>query len=197
MLSIKEIYADIQHNLSDHRFQHTMNVVEAAKQLAKRFGEEEQKAEIAGLVHDVAKEMTDEAMRCFCQKKHIELCDVTQHNIQLVHGTVGALTSQQKYSINDSDILNAVRYHTTGRKGMSRLEKIIYISDMIEARRVYPEVEALRNMATEDLDKAVLMGLDVSIRHVMGRGSLIHLDTVMARNDIIQQLQSHEIMEDL
>jgi len=106
----------------------------------------------------------------------------------LIHGPVGAKIATDLFKITDRDILSAIEYHTYGKKNMTKLEKIIYLADLIEEGRDYPGVEELRALAERDLDRAVLKALDNSIIHVIAKGGLIHPNTIEARNYIINKL---------
>lgn len=98
------------------------------------------------------------------------------------------MIAKEKYSVNDSDILNAVRYHTTGRPNMTNLEKIVYLADYIEPGRDFPGVEEMRAISYEDLDRALLSALEKTIVHVVSIGQILHEDTVRARNYMLARL---------
>ena len=104
---------------------------------------------------------------------------------ELLHGKIAAHIAKKKFNVNNEDILNAIEYHTTGRKGMSKLEKIIYLADFIESGRNYAGVEELRTVAEQNLNKAVLLALDNTIKYVVSTRKLLHINTVEARNIIL------------
>ena len=142
--------------LDEDRFQHTMGVMYSAACLAMAHGYDIQDAQAAGLLHDCAK--------CIPNKKKIRLCE--QHNIAitefekthpfLIHAKLGAYIAEKKYNITDREILNAITWHTTGRPGMSMLEKIIYIADYIEPMRdKAPNLSRIRPLAFVDLDECM------------------------------------------
>ncbi len=149
--------------LSPHRVAHVKNVAKTAVRLAQIYGADMDKAYIAGLLHDCAKYLDDEQMLEAAKEHNIELEEIEKTSIQLVHAKVGAVFAKEIYGIEDEDIMNAIRYHTTGRPEMSLLEKIIYVADYIEPGRKRmvddPEagkmLERARSLATLDLDHAL------------------------------------------
>lgn len=181
----KEIEAYLRKRLEADRFQHVLGVRETAINLAKHYNGEVEKAKIAALIHDCAKNMTDREMLEIVKSEGYGVDWVCEHSPQLLHGLAGAIIGKNIMLINDEDIFAAVRYHTTGRKNMSLLEKVIYLADYIEAGRNFPGVEDLRRLAFEDIDKAILSSLDSTIGYVISKGQLLHTDTIDARNYLI------------
>ena len=108
----------------------------------------------------------------------------------IIHGPVGAILAKRDYGISDEEILNAIRIHTTGDVNMSLLEKIIFLSDLIEPGRAFPGVDELRVKAFKDLDEAMVHAFDMTIMHVLNKGSLLHPKTVSARNYILMEKES-------
>lgn len=180
-----EIEGDLKKNLTPKRFQHTMNVVEAAEELSAVYDVSREKAALAALLHDGAKYFSNDQLISYAKDHHIKIDRVSQHDPQLLHGPVAAMIAQEKYGIEDKDILNAISYHTTGRKNMTKLEEIIYLADYIEKDRAFPGIEAIRKLAFVDLDKATILALTNSICHVAQEDILIHKRTIDARNDLI------------
>lgn len=177
----------LQDKLTNKRYQHSLSVMKTSVELAERFGAELKKAEYAGLIHDCAKGMTHQELMDSCNKCHIEIDEVCMVQSELLHGAVSAGIAQCVFNVDDEDILNAIRYHTTGRKGMSILEKIIYVSDLIEPYREFPGVYEIRKAACNDLDGAVLKGIEFSLKRVIGRGNMIHPDSINAWNDMLRK----------
>ncbi len=173
--------------LSAHRFRHSLGVCETAKALALRYGASASKAHTAGLLHDCAKDLPGDELKRLCAVYGIALDDVCESESCLLHAYVGAHLAREVYGVSDGDVFFAIYYHTTGRAAMSLLEKIIFLADMIEPNRAnFAGKEALLKASECDLDKAVLMALDISIRHVMDKGCLLHLDTLRARNHLLK-----------
>lgn len=172
-------------SLNEKKFGHCVRVEKMAIKLSKLYKEDIQKVKIAAIAHDCAKFFSYEKMFGY-MKKFNEPIDEIQKNVPyLLHGPVGALRLKEKFNIKDKDILNAIKYHTTGRKNMSLLEKIIYISDLIEEGRDFKNVEIIRGEAFKNLDKALVMGCDTTMTYVMAKGQIIHPLTVQLRNSLI------------
>ena len=183
----KEMLDYIKKNLKESRFKHSISVSETAIELANIYGQNIEKARIAGLVHDCAKNLTDKQLIEMAAKNKIELDEVSKESPQIIHGLVGSIIARDVMDIHDEDILNAMRYHTTGRKDMSTLEKIIFISDYIEPLRTFKGKEEVRSLSGVDLDFAVMMCLENTIRYVISKKQLLHLDTIYARNYLLSE----------
>lgn len=175
-----EVY--IEKNLSEKRRRHTYGVVETAKKLAKKYGCDEKKAETAALYHDMFRSTSVAVLNMYV--KQLGLSRDYLDNANLAHGPIAARIMERDYHIADPDILNAVRYHTTGREGMSLLEKVIYLADAIEPQREYPGVDEIRQTAEVSLDQACLLSMERSITYIEERGLFLHENTIKARNDL-------------
>lgn len=186
--SFEEMKELLEPRLKPSRFRHSLGVAGTAVQLARRFAIDEEKARIAGLLHDCAREYKNDAMREEADKRHIPYGPVEASMPLLLHGYIGALRVKELYGVDDDEISQAIYRHTVGGPQMTRLDKIIWFSDMIEPNRDYPGVERLRNLAeNRSLDEMVLAGFTASIRFVAAKGNLIHPMTVQARNELIFQ----------
>ncbi len=190
----KTLIAKIEDVLPDTinpgRLKHTLGVVEAAKYLAQKYKENIFDAEIAALLHDFAKDYNEEQLREYIGQHDIIVDNILMKTYELLHGKVGASIARIEFGISNQDILNAIENHTTGRRGMSNLEKIIYLADFIEKGRKYPGVEQLRKLADENLDEAVLMALNNTISYVINTGKLLHPNTLYARNEILYETKN-------
>jgi len=185
MWSNEEILQYLRENLKESRYEHTLGVVKIAKALAKINGVDEEKAELAALIHDSAKNMHINSMKKMLEENFEQIDDIEEKTPQLLHGKVAAIIGKNIMGIEDEEVLSAAAYHTTGKKNMTLLEKIIYIADYIEPNRVYPGVEELRKLTFEDLDKGVIVGLNNTINYILKQGGLIHPNTIEARNYLI------------
>lgn len=179
----------VRDKLNNKRFNHSMRVAHEAVKLAKSHEENPLKAEIAGILHDYAKNLSKEELGDYIKQCDINVDDVMLRIPELAHGIVGAHIVKDRLYIEDEDLLNSIRYHTTGRTNMSKLEKIIYIADYIEPMRNFAGVDEVRDMAYIDLDRALLMALDNTIKFLIDRKAVIHPLSLKARNDYLQQLQ--------
>ena len=191
MWSYEEIDDYLKKNLTESRYKHTLGVVYAAELLAEKNGESKEKARLAALVHDCAKNMRIDAQFEFLKSRSIEIDEITRKSPQILHGLIGSIIAKETMNIEDEEVLSAVRYHTTGKKSMSLLEKIIYIADYIEPNRDYNGVEDLRNITYADLDKGVLQGFDNTITYVIKLGQLVHPLTIEARNDLLLKIKKN------
>lgn len=160
------------------RYEHTLGVAYTAANLAACHGTDVEKALIAGMLHDCAKGMSDHKLLDFCEKHHIQVSREERKKPSLLHAKVGSHLAHTKYKVTDSDILNAVCYHTTGRPGMSPLEKIIFVADYMEpGRRQAPRLEQIRRMSYADLDQAVLLILEDTLAYLQDSAVVIDQTT--------------------
>lgn len=143
--------------LSEKRYEHTLGVSFTSVCLAMKYGEDIDKARIAGLLHDCAKYLDDDKLIFLCKKYDLGISESEKKSPYLLHGKVGALIARKKFQIEDEDIINAITYHTTGRIGMSLLEKIVFIADYIEPQREeIPNLALIRKTAFEDIDLCLI-----------------------------------------
>lgn len=184
-MTIEKMKEKLKAMLTAERYEHSLGVAGSAKQLAERYGENEAEAVVAGLLHDCAKDIDSREILSQCRKFGIEADEISLTTPRLLHGLLGSEYARNIYGIDNERILNAIRTHTTGSENMDLLQKIIFIADFIEPGRKFGNVGDLRRLAFENLDKAVLMGLDLTIESVIRKGRLLHFDTVKARNYIL------------
>lgn len=187
MKTEQEMEAYIKKRLNKNRYEHSLSVRDTAVKLAMHYGVDAFKAGIAGLIHDCAKDLKDDELLKTAREQGYEVDEVSEASPQLLHGLVAAAIGENDFGVKDTDILNAVRYHTTGREKMSSLEKIVYLADYIEPLRQFNGVEELRKRAFESLDEALLLSFDNTIVFVVSRGELLHKDTILARNYLIKE----------
>ena len=170
---------ELETELAFGRFIHTMEVASTAANLAMCYGEDPAKAELAGLLHDCAKCMSLNKMLKICEKSGVPLSDIEKTSGSLLHSKAGAVLAACKYGVEDEDILNAIRYHTTGRPGMSLLEKIVFVADYIEpGRDSAPNLPLVRGLAYDNIDDCVLQIL---------KDTLGYLGTTGQRTDPMTQ----------
>lgn len=188
----KEIIDYIENHLSEKRRIHTYAVVKEAKSLAKKYGIDVDKAELAALFHDFFRSVKETTLNGYVIQ--LGLDSHYLNNSNLAHSKIAAAVMERDYGIDDQDILNAVSYHTTGRAGMSGLEKVIYIADAIEPNRSYPGVLEIREQAYVNLNKACLISIEHSISFVESKGLYLDKDTLMARDSIKKEIERGEII---
>jgi predicted HD superfamily hydrolase involved in NAD metabolism len=166
----QKLRKELEKQLKPDRFDHTLGVAYTSASMAFVYGVDVQKALIAGMLHDCAKCMSHEEQVKICEKNKIEISDVERRNHSLLHAKVGMYLAKAKYEIEDSDILNAIRWHTTGREDMSLLEKIVYIADFIEPnRKNLEDMDIIRKEAFTDIDRC--------LAHIL-HNSVIYLKTI-------------------
>jgi len=187
MWNEKEMLHYLQLNLNESRLKHSLSVSETAVMLATKYGENCENARIAGLVHDCAKNMKDSELIKMASGHGVPIDEIYTNNPSILHGLVGSIIAREIMKIKDDDILMAIRYHTTGRKNMSILEKIIYIADYIEPLRKFSGVEELRSLSKINLDAAIMQSLENTIKFVISQKGLLHIDTVEARNYLLSK----------
>lgn len=171
--------------LTEHRYQHTIGVMETAIKLADQYGGDVHKAELAAIFHDYAKFRPKEEMRqIIIEQKMPE--ELLEYNGELWHAPVGAYLVEKEAGITDDEVLDAIRYHTSGRVGMTLLDKIIYLADYIEPGRHFPGVEEVRSMAAEDLNRALTQSMKNTIQFLMKKNQPVFPDTFKAYNSIVK-----------
>lgn len=175
---LKRLLDSVMTELSDKRRIHTLGVRDTALALCDRYGADPKKAEIAALAHDLYRGLRGEELNKTV--KELGLDDKYLDNPNLAHGKIAAIMLEKKYGVSDRDILNAVSYHTTGRRGMSTLEKIVFLADAIEPGRTYPGVEEVREAAETGLDDGCLRSMLGTIRYVQDQGAYLDEDTIEA-----------------
>lgn len=164
---LNQIRKDMKQSLPSRRYKHTLGVAYTAASMAMCYGVDIQKAFAAGLLHDSAKYYSDEKMIAECEKRNLPISEVERRNAYLLHGKAGAIIANEQYNIVEEDILNAIRYHTTGRKGMSVLEKILFVADYIEpGRKMIDGLTEVRTLAFHDLDGCVVKILQDTIDYL-------------------------------
>ena len=180
-ISLKEI-------LGEERLEHSVNTSKVARKLAIKYDYDADKAEVAGLLHDCAKDLDYKTLEKMVFEYNIELDEIIRKIPKLLHPLVGAVIAKKEFNIQDPVILKAIKAHSTGAAQMSLLDKIIYLSDKIEPLRNMNGVEEVRKMAEINLDKAVLMALDMGLLYLISKDLLIHPISIEARNNILSKV---------
>lgn len=182
----------IKNRLPQKRYEHSMGVARVAEKMAARFGVDPRQAYITGVLHDYAKNLSAATLLEIAGSAGLITNRIEEEVPDLLHAPVGAYLLETGLQINDPEMLEAVRSHTLGSLNMSRLDKIIYLADMIEpGRSAYPNLERLRQLAEYDLDGAMLLGAESTIRYCLERGRLLHPRTVEVRNEFLRKCGWH------
>ncbi len=174
----------VKPQLTDHRYQHSLGVMETAIVLADRYGADQKKAELAAIFHDYAKFRSKEEMKQTIIEQGMNPL-LLQFNSELWHAPVGAYLVEKEAGISDVEILDAIRYHTSGRPEMTTLEKIIYLADYIEPGRHFPGVEEVRDMAKDNLTVALIQAIKNTIVFLLKKNQPIFPDTFVTYNYLI------------
>jgi predicted HD superfamily hydrolase involved in NAD metabolism len=183
MLDDSTLIGYLKENIDEKRLAHSLGTAREAVKLAKLHGANAEKAHLAGLLHDVAKGKCRHGLEKYAKIYHIKIDEYEKVNVELIHGKLGAAMVKEQLGIDDEEILSAIRWHTTGRAGMSLLEKVIYLADLIEPGRDFEGIEAIRQIAYQDIDKAMRMALDQVMCFVRSKGFALHPNSLEAYND--------------
>ncbi|MDO5125297.1 MAG: bis(5'-nucleosyl)-tetraphosphatase (symmetrical) YqeK [Ruminococcus sp.] len=175
----------LKKNLSKKRYNHSVNVANASAMLAERFAENKDKAYIAGLVHDTAKELPVEKQLELVLNSSLDVSEVETKSVPLFHSIAGAELIQTVFDIHDPEIIEAVRYHTVACKDMSKLSQIVYLADLISEDRDYKDVKKMRKYCEQSLEKGMLEALKFSISDSVKKENTIPCSTLEAYNDFI------------
>lgn len=175
----------IRELMGDYRYLHSCNVAEEAVILAGLYGCDEQKAYVAGILHDITKEFDKNEQLQIIKDGGIILDSVQQCAPKLWHAVSGSVYVQTRLGITDSDVINAIRYHTTGRAGMSLLEKIIYTADYTSKERSYNGAELMREKSRVSLEEAMLFSCQYTLQKLSANKAAIHPDQLRCYNEIV------------
>ena len=191
---LRKINQDIKQELSEKRYNHSVGVMKKSEELAKLYKININKAKLVGLAHDIGKELSKEDKLKYVKENNIEIDEIEKINVGLLHGKIGADICKKRYDFTE-DMQDAIKFHTTGKKDMDLLAKIIFVADKIEEGRSYKdknkmqELELIREAAKENIDEAMLCLLDSSIIYTMQKKNLIHPDSISTRNQLIINLE--------
>lgn len=186
-MKIEDALMESKKVLDKKRYEHVERVTETAKVLAEKYNANQQQVMLAAALHDYAKNFSHENLKQWIVT-HIDLPkNLLHYHHELWHGPVGAKIAESQFGIHDQEVLNAIRYHTTGRKGMTLVEKIVFIADYIEPGRDFPAVYQARELVQQHIDYACLYALKETISFLMEKKQSIHPDTFFAYNDLLNQ----------
>lgn len=191
----------LKERLNHERYEHSVGAQLKAAELAQHFqlsAADQQKAAVAGLLHDAAKQVGSLELFDACKKMNLMLNDADMRSPQTIHPFVSAEMVKRELGITDNDILNAIRYHTTGRARMSTIEKVVFVADKIEDNTRNPLYcqrinQLIQTNTLDSLDVATLTILDSSIAFLIEKGLVVHSRTLEARNDLLESLKDKHI----
>lgn len=185
MVELNELQAKLK-KTDGFRVKHTQSVKETAVKMAKHHNVDLDKVKIASLLHDYARHFNNEKLKKIVKENNIDVDKIEQKVPALLHSAVGAYLAGKEFNIKDQDILNAIRYHTIGRPGMSILEKIIFVADVVEPGRDFPGVDLIREKIYKNIDEAVILVCDFTIKYNIDRRRIIHPNTLFTRNSLLK-----------
>ena len=165
--------------LDAYRVSHVAGCEREAVRLAQRWGEDPELAAESAILHDITKRCARDQQLQYCEKYGIMIDNSARDNYRLLHAVTGAALARDLFGADDT-VYEAIRWHTTGKPDMTRFEKILYLADYIEPSRDFEGVEKLRALAYEDLDRAVALGLKMTIEEVRRAGREVYIDTLTA-----------------
>ncbi|UOQ93803.1 bis(5'-nucleosyl)-tetraphosphatase (symmetrical) YqeK [Halobacillus shinanisalinarum] len=189
-LSRDELLEFVQPHLTKTRYEHTVRVADTALILASRFGSNPKKTEIAAILHDYAKYKSKEDMKRWIIADRRLSKDLLHHHHEIWHGPVGAIMLEQEIGLQDSAIQSAIASHTSGKKNMSTMDKIVFLADYIEPGRGFPGVEEVRKTAETNLDAACLQALSNTIQFLTNKSRSVYPDTIHAYNDLLTNIEN-------
>ncbi|ASS71953.1 bis(5'-nucleosyl)-tetraphosphatase (symmetrical) YqeK [Bacillus atrophaeus] len=180
----EEALACVKQQLTEHRYIHTLGVMNTAIELAERFGADSKKAETAAIFHDYAKFRPKEEMKQIIIRENMPE-HLLSYNPELWHAPVGAYLAEKEAGITDGEVLDAIRFHTSGRPDMTLLDKVIYVADYIEPGRKFPGVDDVRELAETDLNQALIQSLKNTMIFLMKKNQPVFPDTFATYNSLV------------
>ncbi len=180
MIKYEDLYLDVKEKISEKRFKHSEAVVKRAIEYSKIYNVDIETTKLVAIAHDIAKELSKEEIEQYIYKYNIELDDIEKINHSLIHAKIGAYICKYEYNFTD-DMVNAIKYHTTGRENMSILEKIIYLADATEETRTYCSSHYI-DIIKQNIDKGIVEVTKWTINHLLETNKIIHIDSIKCYN---------------
>ena len=187
-MNYEQVEKYVKERLSEKRFIHSKGVAKRAVELAKIYGQDEEKARLIGIAHDIAKEIPKEEALKYAIENEIKFDEIEKNEPGLWHSKIGADIVEKRFRFSKS-MKQAVLYHTTGNVNMNTMDKIIYIADKTEENRTNPDLVIAREVSNQNLGKGLLLVAKRTIEYSLTKNSLIHPDTISLMNHIIMNNQ--------
>ena len=178
----KEILKKLRETLDRERFEHSLRVEKTAIALARKYGVSTQKASLAALLHDYSRKYSRKRLLTQAKKLKLKIDPVSRFEPKLLHAELSALLAKRDFGITSEPILRAIRKHTIGTPKMTKLEKIIYLSDHVEEGRNFPGVKKTRSLAMKDLDRAIMESTSQMLKYLLEKNLPLHPGTIRTRN---------------
>ena len=183
-MTYQQIEKVVKNKLSEKRFYHSQCVAEQCEVLAKIYNVPIEKAKLVGIAHDIAKEMGKDEMIQYTKENGIKIDEIEKIHIKLLHAKIGADICKKQF-LFDEQMVRAIEAHTTGKKQMDILAKILFVADAIGDDRNWEDLEEIRKIKKKDINSAVLYILDLNIKERIGKKKLIHIDSIDRRNELL------------
>lgn len=190
----KQMIEAVKAQMPAKRWEHTLGVMETSVILARRYGCDPEQAYTASILHDVCKYWPVQEQAAVIRDNGLPQ-DLLDYDKELWHAHAGAFVAQRDFGIKDEGILDAIRYHTSGREQMSLLEKVVCLADYIEPGRDFPGVHIIREIAEHSVEKALLTAFDGTIRFLLEKGKKVYPLTIYARNGLLEEIKRSEASE--
>lgn len=187
-MNVTYLKEKVQEALTNERYEHSVRVLETARKLAMHYGVPLDEVEKAAIFHDYAKCFSKEQLKENIRYYEIDTTLLNYHH-ELWHGPVAAAIIRDKFHITNSDIIQAIYYHTTGRTRMSMVEYLVFIADFTEPERKIPGIDEIRSLSFQNIEMAAQKALQSTIIHLMNQEATVHPDTFMAYNYITQKMK--------
>lgn len=184
MLCSEKMRKSILARLHGYRYEHTLGCERAAKRLASCFGGDVEQAGFAAILHDITKHLSMDEQLALCAQYGIVPNEVERAEPKILHGKTAAAIARAEYDAPD-EVCAAIACHTTGKKDMTLLDKILYMADYIEDTRDFDGVDTARSLVKRGIDVALLYCYDRTLTDLIARSKLIHTDTLAGYNDLI------------
>lgn len=193
---IKEIKEVLSKRLSYKRYYHSLGVMNTAAELAARYGNDIERAKLAGILHDCTKEYPLEKQYEIIERYGVEIPEDEITVEKLLHSRTGAVMAKEEFGVTDKEVLSAISCHTAGKENMTEFEKILFLADFIDPSRDYRGVEAIRKKAFKDLDEAILDCTSFTVKDLAKRGKTIALNTVLCYNSTVKAVKIKRQLND-
>ena len=186
VMTIDEMRALLQRSLKPKRYEHSIRVYETALKMAEHFQADKEKVALAALLHDCGRQISKEQSVTKAKELGIPVDPVEEAQPILLHAKLGVYYAVHKYGVdaNDKEVLDSIRYHSTGTADMTEAAKIVFLADLIEPGRDFEGVEAIREASFQDLDRGMFLSYDNTIRYLLEDGLLIHPDAIAGYNQL-------------
>lgn len=178
----------VKQQLTERRYQHTLGVMDTAIDLANRYDVDRKNAELAAIFHDYAKFRPKEEMKQIILSQNMPR-NLLEHHHELWHAPVGAYLVRTEVGVDEREVLDAIKYHTSGRENMTMLEKVIYLADYIEPGRQFPGVDEVRELAKENLNMAMIQAFRNTIQFLINKNQPVYPDTFLAYNTLLFEIR--------